>query len=69
MHLVVLKRNNIQLPDILPQSLVATVPVTLPSPSLSNTGSLSSPQSKGKEVKQKSLFVVANVVRNTNRVL
>lgn len=55
MHLVVLRRNNIQLPDVLPQSLVSTVPVTsattitIPSPSLSNTESLSSPQMKGKE--------------------
>lgn len=56
MHLVVLRRNNIQLPDVLPPSLVSAVPVTstttvtIPSPSLSNTESLSSPQMKGKEV-------------------
>lgn len=56
MHLVVLRRNNIQLPETLPQSLVSTVPaassaaVTIPSPSLSNSESLSSPHMKGKEV-------------------
>ncbi len=54
MHLVVLKRNNIQLPDVLPHSLVQTVPVSCRSPSLSNSESLSSPQLKGKEVRPES---------------
>ncbi|XKL63471.1 hypothetical protein PGB90_005835 [Kerria lacca] len=49
MHLVVLKRNNIQLPDALPQSLVQTVPITISSPPLTTSELTSSPHLKGKE--------------------
>ncbi|KAK7591326.1 hypothetical protein V9T40_002939 [Parthenolecanium corni] len=49
MHLVVLKRNGIALPNALPPSLVYTVPVTIPSTSPSNAELSLSPQSKGKE--------------------
>lgn len=60
MHLVVLKRNGIALPNALPPSLVYTVPVTIPSTSPSNAELSLSPQSKGKEVK----FVDRNLIQS-----
>lgn len=58
MHLVVLKRNGIALPNALPPSLVYTVPVTIPSTSPSNAELSLSPQSKGKEVE----YLVRNLM-------
>lgn len=66
MHLVVLRKNNIPLPDVLPASLMPSVcSPHVSSPTLSNAESTSSPH-RGKEVSlcikcQNSNFLVVSI--------